>query len=281
MYTLSNAFLTVEILDPVADQKKLGSRFCTGGYIWQIKDSGGDLLSGPAYPSAPRPFDGQGLPDAFEIALGQDRALVGDEVEVLGVGRVKRTSSTKPFHVRDNPEVIRFCVWEIEDLSNCVRMRTSQQYREQALFLTREVRLTDRRVQIHTRLQNVGEGPLPIRFFAHPFFPFMGPGQYFRPSLECSLPVNPGYFVDEAGWLVLKSDFNWRHSLFQLINVAWGYPVSFEVKHPRLDRVQMECGFPLSALPIWSNGIAVSIEPFLHTTLPPGREEAWSLTYRL
>ena len=66
MLQLKNADLSVAILDPAnpADQKHLGTRYCWGGYIWQVTDAtAGPLLAGAEWPvKNPIPFNGQGLP---------------------------------------------------------------------------------------------------------------------------------------------------------------------------------------------------------------------------
>ena len=68
MYALTNESLSVAILDPQADQGRFGTRYCTGGYIYQVVDAQrGELLSGPTYPASFNWFDGQGIPDAFNL----------------------------------------------------------------------------------------------------------------------------------------------------------------------------------------------------------------------
>jgi hypothetical protein len=75
--TLANETLTVELLDPALDRDRFGVRYCTGGYIFQIRDATlGDLLSGPTYPASFNWFDGQGIPDAFNLSpLASARTL--------------------------------------------------------------------------------------------------------------------------------------------------------------------------------------------------------------
>ncbi|MEC7281971.1 MAG: hypothetical protein VXU50_07875, partial [Verrucomicrobiota bacterium] len=66
VYTLQNEVLSVDVLDPVADRERFGTRYCTGGYIFQVTDANyGPLLSGPTYPDSFNTYDGQGIPDAF------------------------------------------------------------------------------------------------------------------------------------------------------------------------------------------------------------------------
>ena len=53
MYQLDSDYLFVNILDPIEDSCKLGTRYCTGGSIFSVFDKkGNSLLSGPTYPSA-------------------------------------------------------------------------------------------------------------------------------------------------------------------------------------------------------------------------------------
>ncbi len=87
MYTLQNNHLTVDILDPVADQARFGTRYCTGGYIFQITDAQhGPLLTGPTYPDSFNWLDGQGIPDAFNLGPLRLATATNPRALIMGIG---------------------------------------------------------------------------------------------------------------------------------------------------------------------------------------------------
>jgi hypothetical protein len=279
MIALKNSGLTAWILDPAQDREKLGSRYCAGGYIWQVEDDRlGPLLSGPTYPEKPSGWDGQGLPEVFETALGSDTAEVGEEVCVLGVGKVRRQSPVSPFHVRDNPAVSEFAAWSVESSESVVRMETRQEFRDYAATLVRTVSSQGRVLVSATEISNPGQRPLPVRWFGHPFFP--ATENLFRLSLACGVPENPGYFLGDDGLLKRKPDFSWEKGWFQPLQLCFGFPIRAEQKHPLLGRIQVICDFPVARLPIWGNDRTSSFEPYFHDVLEPGASARWSMEYR-
>jgi hypothetical protein len=279
---LKNKELTVSILDPVQDCDKFGSRYCTGGYVWQVDDEKlGSLLSGPLFPAAADLFGGQGAPEVFEIALGSDTAQVGEDVCVLGVGMVRRESSFKPFHVRDNPTVTRFTKWNVEAGENSeseILMSTSQSFRNCSANILRRVQLKGRELISQTEVTNSGEDAFPLRWFAHPFFP---PTETLcRFSLECSVPPNPAFKMDEEGFIHRIPEYDWNKGFFQPLQSSFGYPLHVEQKHPKLATIGIDCDFPLAWLPIWGNACTFSFEPYFHTVLQSGTKTSWAIRYR-
>ena len=119
MYTLSNSSLEVAILDPQADHERFGPRYCTGGYIYQVSDAQrGPLLSGPTYPDSFNWFDGQGIPDAFNLAPLRDPAGDPATALIIGVGRCDTAAN----------RILELCAWQVEQAGAQIRMRTSHAF---------------------------------------------------------------------------------------------------------------------------------------------------------
>lgn len=281
MYALSNSELTVFILDPVADTARLGSRYCTGGYIWQVTDSKqGELLSGPEYPKKPNTFDGQGAPDFFIRTLGAEDAPLGGEVGVIGVGRVRRSSPVEPFDVRHNREVIEFVQWEVICAQNSVTMRTRGAFREWAYTLERVVSLERRTLHSVTSIHNTGLVLLPVRWFAHPFFPLTADGVLCRFSLPFRLDENPGYRVNAEGFVARQPEHDWSTGWYQPVDyVQDGAPLTVIQKHDRVGQVTAVTDFAPCFLPIWGNDRTFSFEPYFEREFAPGQSATWGIQY--
>jgi hypothetical protein len=282
LFKLSNNALILSILDPAVDTARLGSRYCTGGYIWQIEDlNQGPLLTGPQYPSpAPLPFHGQGAPEAFVSPLGTDDVAVGGTVTVIGVGTVLRTSAIHPFHVRDNPTVQRFCSWKVEERAGCIRMTTEQCSGSYSLNLMRTVTLDERTVMSQTEVVNHSSVDLPISWFPHPFFPPAPDGRCCRFGFEWSLPDNAGYIRDEQGGLCLKREYPWEKGLFQQLGIPSGVELAAEIMHPAVGTVRVTTDYVLASLPVWANRVTFSPEAYQGRVVPAGERSQWEIRYR-
>lgn len=283
MYALSNPELTVLILDPVADAARLGSRYCTGGYIWQVLDARqGELFAGPEYPKAPNTFDGQGAPDMFQKPLGAEAVPVGGEVACIGVGLVRRTSPREPFDVRHNPEVTEFVKWEPSCSRDTIAMRTEHAFRDWAYRLERTVSLQGRTIRSRTGIRSLGTAPLPVRWFAHPFFPIPPDNVLCRFSFPISLPDNPGYCLNSEGFVTRKSAHDWPRGCRQEPDFDPQGKVLLAVqKHPRLCEVTVVTDFAPTFLPIWGNDRTFSFEPYFERILNQGAEARWGIEYHL
>jgi hypothetical protein len=283
MYPLANKELTVSILDPIADREKLGSRYCTGGYIWQVTDSTkGPLLAGPHYPSpTPRVFDGQGAPEMFHRPLGGESAAVGDDVMCIGVGLVRRTSTREPFDVRHNPVVHEFVHWKVERSADSITMTTQHTALKWAYQLIRKVTLHDRTVFSNTQISNLGDEVLPIRWFPHPFFPIPADNILCDFSIPFTLPENPGYFRGPDGFIHRKPDYNWvRGGCFQALDFTPSkIGLTVVQKHDQVNEVTAVTDYDPSFLPIWGNHNTFSFEPYLERVVSPGESTDWSIRY--
>jgi hypothetical protein len=277
---LCDSGLTVSVLEPERDAARLGARYCSGAYVWQVTDERyGPLCAGPCFPAPePPPFDGQGLPEVFEIALGQDRAKVGDEVYVLGVGRVLRESAVRPFHVRDNPRVVERAAWDVHVAGGVLIARCAARFEGFAFDFTRTLALRGRVLESATRLVNTGGAAIPLRWFAHPFFPWPD-GDVCRLSLEHSLPEDAALFVNPRGFVERSSGSDWRRGHYLLPRVALGGELEVEQCHPALGRVRVSCRFPLGQLALWGNQHTFSFEPFLLSVISPRAEASWGIAY--
>ena len=269
MYTLTNEALEVSLLDPVADQARFGPRYCTGGYIFQIEEIGhGPLLSGPTYPESFNWFDGQGIPDAFNLSPLRDQAAPGSTALIIGVGLCDTQSN----------QVADFCHWEIRQEASAISMRTTQTFERFALDLERTVALHGRTVRSTTRLRNTGSQSIPVRWFPHPFYPQPATDDLCRFNIPVDMPANQSYELAESGFIRRKG-WPWDDGRYQSLDHAAQSPLVILQKHPRLGLVGATCSYAPRYFPIWGNRRTFSWEPFLEQTVGAHQELAWWIDY--
>jgi hypothetical protein len=278
--TLEGDGLRASVLEPGVDDARLGSRYVAGGYLWQVTDERhGALCAGPAFPAENPPvFDGQGLPEVFETALGAGDAEVGDEVYVIGVGRVRRDSAVRPFHVRDNPTVTERAVWQVTATTTRIEAESHAAFGDFRFALLREVALEGRTLVSATHVRNSGVHAVPLRWFAHPFFPWAG-DETCRLSLESALPDGAALVETASGFFARRAGVDWQSGHYLVPRVTLGAPLVVEQRHPALGTLRVECRFPLGGLALWGNARTFSVEPFFQTIVPPGGEVGWSVAY--
>jgi len=275
-----SAPLSLDLIDPnnADDQKLLGSRYCTGGYVWQVYDGdGAPLLSGPHYPNpAPPVFDGQGMPDMFETPLGGEDGAIGDQVCVIGVGLVEKSSGIVPFHPRNNPRVTQFCKWYVDKGRDWAIMNTAQRFNNRSMILRREIRLQGRRITSVTTVINFGKEAVNLRWFAHPFFPISDDFACGKISPMASMPDNAGYEAGGDGKIFMKPGYLWEKGLFQVLYVPLT-KLRFAVPHHIVGSIVMETDYDVVRCAVWGNSRTFSFEPFTQCTVGPGEDASWRI----
>lgn len=269
MYTLGNDKLTVEILDPAADQARFGTRYCTGGYIFQITDvARGPLLTGPTYPASFNWFDGQGIPDSFNLRPLRDPAAAEPLALVVGVGVCDLRQNT----------VVEFCRWEVAAESSAIRMQTAHAFAGYALDLERTLTLSGRTVRSTTRVHNTGKQALPLAWFPHPFYPQPDGAELCRLSIPVTMSENAGYELAPSGFISRTAQPDQR-GFYQALDHAAHSPLVVLQRHPVLGLVGATTSYVPCFFPIWGNQHTFSWEPFFERTLAAGQEATWWIEY--
>ena len=269
MYCIENGHVTVSLLDPVADQERMGTRYCTGGYIFQVADrEHGDLMSGPTYPHSYNNFDGQGMPDAFNLRPLREPKATEPLALILGIGVCDLEQN----------KVTAWCDWNVDVQAHAVTMTTRQAFGPFTAHLERTVSLSGRTVRSHTRVSNEGRGALPIYWFPHPFYPQPDTDELCKLNLPVRFPENPGYdqapsrFIRRKGW-------PWTQGHYQILEHDAEQPLTIIQKHPLLGQVSATCSYRPAFFPIWGNERTFSWEPFLERTLNAQQETTWQIDY--
>ena len=277
MLELANRYLRVHVLHPEEDQPRLGSRYCHGGYIWQVEDTTlGPLLSGPEGPErSPDPFNGYGLPEAFRHRTREGEPLSWRDGRGLAPG-------LGWFEQRDRGDVlVEPCRWQITRFHDRLMFATEQKQGDRGYALSRMVQLVDREVLSVTRLSNTGRAPLRLQWFAHPFFALGHDGRVtVNLPAGCSLPENPGFQLQDRTLTFRRRFHGVDDGQFVLLTCPAGEPLHASVSHPQLRAVEFSTSFAPDECPIWGNGYTFSIEPYQTLELQPVETRSWTLRYR-
>ena len=270
MLTLQNNQLTVEILDPVADRERFGVRYCTGGYIFQIHDAThGALLSGPTYPNSFNWFDGQGIPDAFNLS-----PLKTSESEpvalILGIGLCDLSNNT----------LQELCQWQIAQNDAALHFTTQHTLNDWSMVLERSVTLLQRTVRSDTTVRSTGRRPVPVRWFPHPFFPQLPAGndELIKLNLPVGFPENQAYAMSANGFIV-RQGWPWAGGNFQALDHNATSNLILIQRHPHLGQITATCSYAPDFFPIWGNQYTFSWEPYLERTVASGQQLSWRIDY--
>ena len=268
MFSLANDALEVQLLDPVADRARFGVRYCTGGYIFQVRDSHhGDLLSGPTYPDSFNWFDGQGIPDAFNLGPLNSTRTIGEAL-IIGIGVC---------NTRDR-SVSSFSDWLIEREPSSALFTTRQSYEDFSLTLARTVSLHERTVRSHTVLTNIGKAPIPMRWFPHPFYPQTTSDELLWVNAPLRWRDANGYTLARSGFIA-RAGWPWNEGKYLPLDHDATSPLVLLQRHPTLGMVSAACSYVPDFFPIWGNAATFSWEPFLERTIAPGTDLTWWIDY--
>jgi hypothetical protein len=268
MFSLANGALEVQILDPVADRGRFGVRYCTGGYIFQVRDPRHrDLLSGPTYPESFNWFDGQGIPDAFNLGPLNSNKTLGEAL-VIGIGVCDMRGRT----------VTSFCDWTVERDASSAVFTTRQSYEDFSLTLARSVLLHERTIRSHTVLANVGKAPIPMRWFPHPFYPQTTTDELLWVNVPLRWRDANGYTQARSGFIA-RAGWPWNEGKYLPLDHDATAPLVLLQRHPMLGIVTAACSYVPDFFPIWGNAVTFSWEPFLERTIAPGAQLTWWIDY--
>lgn len=269
MLTLKNDRLVVDILDPRSDRDYLGTRYCAGGYIFQVTDTvQGPLLSGPTFPDSYNVFDGQGIPDSFNLAPlrgGHDGLAL-----VLGVGLCNLEDNT----VREP------CVWTIEATAQSIVFTTRQAFQGWTAELERTITLEGRSISSHTVVRNAGAERFPLVWFPHPFFPQLPQGfdELIKVSPAVDVPENGAYGLSQNGY-IHRLGWPWTGDHYQALNLRRSSELVITQRHPVLGLMSASCNYAPTYFPIWGNTKTFSWEPMIERTVAPAQVAAWQIDY--
>ncbi len=276
MLQIKNSELAVVLLDPVADRERQGSRYCWGGYIWQVNDhEGNPLFTGPEWPKPnPTAFNGQGLPESFRhrSRTGQPQTWKGNRGVALGIGELALDS-------KGEVEVTQPCNWTISNDGTNIVFLTGQIAGDYHYELQRTVSLDGRRLISSSRLKNLSSTPLSLEWFAHPFFALTDRLIEADVPSGTTLAENPGFLLQGNQ---LRSKRRFEHEKdghMDFLHLPTDAVVDTTLTHPLLSSLTFSTDFAPSECVIWGNHATFSIEPYQRLSLASGEETSWTLRY--
>lgn len=278
MVSIENDQLVVDILNPSSDRERLGTRYCHGGYVWQVRSRrAGPLFTGPQWPSpTPTTFNGQGLPESFrhQTRGGQPLTWKGNHGLAVGIGEIARNSSGEI-------DIVSTCEWSMRRNTNRLDFHTVHAAVGYHYDLVRTVQLDGRTLTSTSQLTNLADAPLALEWFAHPFFALTDRLVDVRLPEGTTLQENPGYTLVGRELRFKRKFEHERDGHMDLLHLPASQRLVATLSHPVLEHVEMSTDFAPSETVIWANDATFSIEPYRTLHIPHGKTETWFITYRL
>lgn len=264
MYEIKSDTLAVTLLAPERDHGKFGLRYCTGGYIFQIRrGDGAPLLSGPTYPDEFVPVHGQGIPDTFNhipLYIPEEGLFM-----ITGIGKCDLK----------NNKIIELTHWDVDKRDDEITFRTVHRFSSYEYTLTRRVKVSGDKVISLTMMENGGKTYVPVSWYPHPFFLPKEEGLIFTLESPFSFENATGFFRKEENRIYRNRGIEESKS-FQVMKTG-------SRLHALTDNDFYECEMKTDYIsahtPVWANNNTSSIEPYYDTTLFPGCTEKWAVSY--
>lgn len=279
MFELKNDRWVIQVLDPVADADRLGSRYMHGGYIWAVKDiaTGADLFSGPCYPDPVPPiFDGQGLPEVFRHSDKDTNEVLmkeGDESLIVGIGKANWT---------DGLQIAEKVNWEIEQREDVIVFTCSDALAGWSYHLMREVRSDEESIIVATQLESTGEKALNIEWFAHPFFHVDDLNVSMKFHEQMALPAGTRCYQQKKDWVKFDKE-NWveggEFAWLENTPVKTGKPLMAVHDNEKGINFYLHSTPEIARIAFWANEHTVSLEPYMKFDLQPGDRYDWETNY--
>jgi hypothetical protein len=198
---------------------------------------------------------------------------------IIGVGLVSNPNHRTATEPHFDGCVLEPVFWEITNSAAGSTMKGRQQFERWSFTITRDVALEDRTLSIRTGLHNTGEGDLPFRWFAHPFFPLMPDGTCCSAEEDWTMNENPGFMFNTRGEICMRPDHDWEQGHYEILRPKTDAPLRIVQRHPVVGAVRFAADIAPYQCALWANSRTFSLEPFLAATLAPGEERFWSVSY--
>lgn len=274
---LAHGIWRAAVIDPRPAPELLGVRYLHGGYVFRLWRDGRALTA--RCRDEWDVYDGDGLPEVIETALGRAEVAEGEGFQRIGIGLVAREGEG---WMQGRGRLLRPAAWTVErpdPASVVMRAEDALQVGKRAWSwrLERRVRLHADGVTVASTLHLRVPWCEPVVWFAHPFWRQSALGAT-AVRLPHDAVVPDGFPADAAGWRRQA-----HRRAFGAVTGVWGTASSIEVAlDPALGGGAMRVAVdrPLDKLVLFGSPHAFSPEPFWARAWHDGEEAGWTVDYR-